>query len=94
MSSAAKALKTLVMVPTYNERDNAPRMVESIMALGLDADVLFIDDNSPDGTGALLDAMCADHPRLSVRHRSGKTESAVRISMVSPPRTTVATSDS
>ena len=60
------------MVPTYNERDNAPRMVDAIKSLGLDVDVLFIDDASPDGTGALLDAMCADYPRLSVRHRSGK----------------------
>ena len=66
------SLKTLVVVPTYNERDNAPLMVEAIKALDLDADVLFIDDNSPDGTGALLDAMCADYPRLSVRHRPGK----------------------
>jgi dolichol-phosphate mannosyltransferase len=72
MSGAAKALKTLVMVPTYNERDNAPRMVEAIKALALDADVLFIDDNSPDGTGPLLEAMRADYPRLSVRHRTGK----------------------
>jgi dolichol-phosphate mannosyltransferase len=66
------SLKTLVMVPTYNERDNAPRMVEAIKALGLDVDLLFIDDNSPDGTGALLDAMRTGYPRLSVRHRSGK----------------------
>ena len=66
------SVKTLVVVPTYNERDNAPRMVEAIKALDLDVDVLFVDDNSPDGTGILLDAMCADYPRLSVRHRSGK----------------------
>ena len=66
------ALRTLVVVPTFNERDNAPRMVDAIRALDLDADVLFVDDNSPDGTGALLDAMCADYPRLSVRHRAGK----------------------
>ena len=72
LKGAAVSLKTLVMVPTYNERDNAPRMVDAIKALGLDVDVLFIDDNSPDGTGELLDAMCADYPRLSVRHRSGK----------------------
>ncbi|MEO5818702.1 MAG: glycosyltransferase [Gemmatimonadaceae bacterium] len=72
MTGAAKALKTLVMVPTYNERDNAPRMVEAIKALDLDVDVLFIDDDSPDGTGPLLEAMRVDYPRLSVRHRSGK----------------------
>ena len=64
--------KTLVMVPTYNERDNAPTMVSAIRALDLDVDVLFIDDNSPDGTGEVLDALCAGYPRLSVRHRSGK----------------------
>ena len=66
------SLKTLVMVPTYNERDNAPRMVEAIKALDLDVDVLFIDDNSPDGTGPLLDSLQAGYPRLSVRHRTGK----------------------
>jgi len=66
------SLKTLVMVPTYNERDNAPRMVEAIKALDLDVDLLFIDDDSPDGTGASLESMRAGYPRLSVRHRSGK----------------------
>ena len=66
------SIKTLIVVPTYNERDNAPRMVEAIFALGLDADVLFIDDASPDGTGALLDQLRAHHPRLLVRHRFGK----------------------
>ncbi|MES2179432.1 MAG: glycosyltransferase [Gemmatimonadota bacterium] len=65
-------MKTLIVVPTYNERDNAPRMVAAIHALHLDADVLFVDDASPDGTGALLDALCAEHPRLAVLHRSGK----------------------
>lgn len=65
-------MKTLVMVPTYNERDNAPTMVSAIRALDLDVDVLFIDDNSPDGTGGVLDALCTGYPRLSVRHRSGK----------------------
>ena len=65
-------LKTLVMVPTYNEHENAPRMVEAIRALGLDVDVLFIDDDSPDGTGPLLDALSADYDRLTVMHRIGK----------------------
>ncbi|CAN5912496.1 hypothetical protein BH11GEM1_BH11GEM1_02050 [soil metagenome] len=64
--------RTLVMVPTYNERDNAPTMVAALGALGLDVDVLFVDDDSPDGTGALLEALRADHPRLSVLHRAGK----------------------
>jgi dolichol-phosphate mannosyltransferase len=66
------SLRTLVLVPTYNEQDNAPRMVEALRALGLDADVLFVDDGSPDGTGRILEGLRATHPRLMVRHRSGK----------------------
>ncbi|MEI8342716.1 MAG: glycosyltransferase, partial [Verrucomicrobiota bacterium] len=65
-------IKTLIFVPTFNERDNAPRMCREIHALNLDADVLFVDDNSPDGTGELLEAMKTDHPRLIVNHRKGK----------------------
>jgi dolichol-phosphate mannosyltransferase len=64
--------KTLIFIPTYNERDNAPRMCEEIHKLGLDADVLFVDDNSPDGTGDVLDGMKGCFPRLTVLHRSGK----------------------
>ena len=47
--------KSLIFVPTYNERDNAGRLHQQIRALGLDADILFLDDTSPDGTGDLLD---------------------------------------
>ena len=47
-------------------------MVYAIKALDLDVDLLFIDDDSPDGTGASLESMRAGYPRLSVRHRSGK----------------------
>ena len=65
-------MKTLVMVPTYNERENAPLMVEAIRSLDLDVDVLFVDDDSPDGTGPLLDALCVGYDRLRVIHRIGK----------------------
>ena len=64
--------KTLIFVPTYNERDNAPRMVRELAALGLDADILFVDDNSPDGTGDLLEALQHEIPRLIIRRRTGK----------------------
>ncbi len=64
--------KTLIFVPTYNESENAPRMCAEIHKLGLDADVLFVDDNSPDGTGKLLEALKAQYPRLTVHHRTGK----------------------
>ena len=63
---------TLLFVPTYNERDNAPRMARELVALALDADVLFVDDNSPDGTGKLLEELKKEIPRLIVHHRSGK----------------------
>ena len=65
--------RSLIVVPTYNERENAPRMCAELVALGLDADVLFIDDNSPDGTGALLDALAGANPRVRVMHREGKS---------------------
>lgn len=64
--------KTLIFVPTYNERDNAERMVRELAALGLDADMLFMDDGSPDGTGDILDTLAVEVPRLSVIHRAAK----------------------
>lgn len=64
--------KTLIFVPTYNERDNAENMAEQLLALGLDADLLFMDDASPDGTGEILDRLAARRPRLTVLHRKGK----------------------
>jgi len=67
-----KPTKTLIFIPTYNERDNAPRMCAQIHELGLEADVLFVDDNSPDGTGDLLEGLRPRFPRLIVQHRTGK----------------------
>ena len=64
--------KTLIFIPTYNERDNVGRMCAEISALGLDADLVFMDDASPDGTGALLDELASKTPRVSVIHRAGK----------------------
>lgn len=63
---------TVVCIPTYNERDNAPKICREILAMRLDADVVFLDDNSPDGTGAALDEIAATEPRLRVIHRAGK----------------------
>jgi dolichol-phosphate mannosyltransferase len=65
--------KTLIFVPTYNELENAPEMVRRLFALALDSDLLFLDDNSPDGTGKLLDNLAAGNPRLHVIHRTGKS---------------------
>jgi dolichol-phosphate mannosyltransferase len=46
---------TLIIVPTYNERDNLPHMVRALLSLPVPVDVLVVDDNSPDGTGAIAD---------------------------------------
>lgn len=62
----------LLFIPTYNECDNAPRMARELAALPLDADILFVDDNSPDGTGKLLEDIKKEIPQLIVHHRSGK----------------------
>jgi dolichol-phosphate mannosyltransferase len=60
----------LVFIPTYNERGNVPEMCRRISQLIIPLDILFVDDNSPDGTGTLLDSLQNDH--IFVLHRSGK----------------------
>jgi dolichol-phosphate mannosyltransferase len=64
--------KILVMLPTYNERDNVRKMCQDLFRIDMPADILFIDDNSPDGTGDLLESLAKEAPRLLVMHRSGK----------------------
>lgn len=60
------------MVPTYNERENVEVLYQQITRLDLDLDLLFVDDNSPDGTGTLLEELAAADPRMRVLHRPGK----------------------
>ncbi len=62
----------LIVVPTYNESGNVRAIAERLLAALPRADVLFVDDNSPDGTGALLDEMAVANPRVHVMHRAGK----------------------
>src|SRR3954451_23813110 len=64
--------KTLIVVPTYNERDNLPPMVERLLKLSVPVDTLVVDDNSPDGTGKLADELAAKHPSIHVLHREQK----------------------
>lgn len=63
---------TLIFIPTYNESENVVSMAQQLLSLAIDADLLFCDDASPDGTGRILDELAAKHPRLQVLHRSGK----------------------
>jgi dolichol-phosphate mannosyltransferase len=62
----------LVIIPTYNERDNIPRLVPLVLAQDPRIEVLIIDDNSPDGTGAIADALAEQDPRVHALHRAGK----------------------
>ena len=62
----------LVIVPTYNERDNLPPLVARLRSLPVKLDVLVVDDNSPDGTGRVADELAAKHPEVHVLHRQGK----------------------
>jgi dolichol-phosphate mannosyltransferase len=65
-------VKALIIIPTYNERENLTELTRLIFAQGLPVEVLIVDDNSPDGTGALADEMSAADPRIHVIHRAGK----------------------
>lgn len=62
----------VVVLPTYNERENLERMAHAILDSLPDAHLLVVDDASPDGTGALADALAASEPRVSVLHRPAK----------------------
>lgn len=64
--------RLLVLLPTYNEAGNLPRMLKAIHQYVPHAHVLVIDDNSPDGTGLLADQAAAENPRIHVAHRQGK----------------------
>jgi dolichol-phosphate mannosyltransferase len=63
---------SLIIVPTYNERENLPRIAQKLLSLPVPVDVLVVDDNSPDGTGKLADELAAKHPQIQVLHRPGK----------------------
>jgi dolichol-phosphate mannosyltransferase len=66
-------LRTTVIIPTYNEAENLPKLISALFSLPLGLDILVVDDNSPDGTGILADEFAAKNPdRMSVIHRSGK----------------------
>lgn len=64
--------RAVLVLPTYNERENLPLLVAAIQALPNPIQILVVDDNSPDGTGALADQLAATHPTVQVIHRPGK----------------------
>ena len=69
---AAMEKRALIVVPTYNERDNVAEAARAFLEPVPFADILFVDDNSPDGTGELLDEIAGANRRVHVLHREGK----------------------
>lgn len=70
-------MKALIIIPTYNEKENIQNIVQAIMsqnlaAQNLDVDILVVDDNSPDGTGQIVRDMQKENPRLHLLSRPGK----------------------
>ncbi len=63
---------TLVIIPTFNEAENIDGIVTAVLAQGPDIDVLVVDDNSPDGTGAMAEDLAQDDNRVHVLRREGK----------------------
>jgi dolichol-phosphate mannosyltransferase len=65
-------LKALIVVPTYNEKENIEGIIDAVLAQGDDIEILVVDDNSPDGTGEIVDRLAAAEPRIHVIHREEK----------------------
>ncbi len=65
-------MKTLIIIPTYNEIDNLPPLVKEIFSYAPETDILIVDDNSPDGTGELADELQHQHAQVRVLHRFAK----------------------
>ena len=65
--------RMLVFVPTYNEAENVAVLYQEIESLGLGCDFLFLDDNSPDGTGEIIDRLAEANPRVHAIHRPRKS---------------------
>lgn len=64
--------RALVVIPTFNERDNISRMIDAVLAKDLSLDILVVDDGSPDGTGAQVAAIASANGRVHLLRRSGK----------------------
>lgn len=66
-------MRIIVIIPTYNEAENLPKLVSALFSLPLDLRILIVDDNSPDGTGDIADVLATEYPgKVDVLHREGK----------------------
>jgi dolichol-phosphate mannosyltransferase len=66
------AERALVITPTYNERPNVPTLVDRVLSQDARIEMLFVDDNSPDGTGDLIESIAKNNPRVHLLRRPGK----------------------
>ena len=66
------AERALVIVPTYNERENITRLIESVLRQDGRLEVLVVDDGSPDGTGEIVDGIISGEPRVHILKRARK----------------------
>lgn len=64
--------RTLVIIPTYNEKENITRMIDAVLKQDPSIDMLIVDDGSPDGTGEIVDAIAGANPRVHAIHRAAK----------------------
>ena len=64
--------RALVIVPTYNERENIERLIAAVLAQDASLEILVVDDGSPDGTGEIVDRIAAENPRVHATHRPRK----------------------
>lgn len=64
--------RALIIIPTYNERDNITRIIPAVLSQDASIDILVVDDGSPDGTGDIVDAIAEENPRVHALHRAGK----------------------
>ncbi len=65
-------MKAFVIIPTYNEKDNVRPLTSAVLEQSPDLQILFVDDNSPDGTGSIIDELISGNDRVHVLHRAGK----------------------
>lgn len=72
MNEAGPTLRTIVVVPTYNERENVQQLLPAVRAVVPDADVLVVDDSSPDGTAEAVESLAAELGQIKLLRRPGK----------------------
>lgn len=65
-------MEALIIVPTYNEKENIEEIIETVLNQGVGIEILIVDDNSPDGTGEIVDSIVETNNRVHVLHREGK----------------------